>query len=249
MIDENESDEKDVKFKNHLKTCHSCREKLEEFQEMKERLSQRTRPELSKDFLQVYRQNLNTIFPSQTVIEKFREKFTQFDFFLLKNHAPSIRWAGAVCILLLGIVIGKFLLTPDLMKRQVAVQPNVLVFSLTPDDVKLLSDYFVESEMLILTLVNWDETAASEMGYLKGCAEKILTRTPLIEDKVQKMNNNSLAQFVNRLEVILLDFTNARTEETSDIIQFIKESVIETKLDYESNRWQMMLNNLQKDNI
>ena len=117
----------------------------------------------------------------------------------------------------------------------------MVVLELQTEDLKLVNDYFVKSEILLLTVKNTsenDDAFPSELILDKKLAQDLLNKTLLIQEKAALLNNESLSVFLNQIEFLLLEISNTDDREIIAVFKQIREVMNAARLLYESKNFQ-----------
>jgi len=228
-------------IQQHLRECPECSLHLAGLRKTHQILHSRRRPEPSLELLYHYQTRLEQLFPVKTRFTIFREWISVTWQNAWDLNPIALRMAGAAVLVLIGIFIGRLIFyTPanEILNNQ---QANVVVLELQPEDLKLVKDYFVQSEILLLTVKNTsenDDAITSELMLDKELAQDLLDKTLLIQEKAALLNNESLSVFLNQIEFLLLEISNTDEREIIDVFKQIRQVMNAARLLYESKNFQ-----------
>ncbi|NIA30410.1 MAG: hypothetical protein GWP06_10935, partial [Actinobacteria bacterium] len=150
----------------HLETCEQCAARLEKLVAIHQILSARQRPKPSKELVRDYRNYLKKYFPGKTspvaIFSKLERRWNLFPHF----QKLTLRLAGAFALIIFGVFIGKLVFIPSVEIAKKATLAPIPAYVITPTDLKLMSDYFVKSEILLLAIENWQGDAGTDSSDL-----------------------------------------------------------------------------------
>lgn len=243
FIDENLSPEDVLQVQTHLKTCKACQLKYREWQTMQSMLLQRQRPNVPEALLNAYQQNLKNEFTPGSRLTDTKDNIIQFWKSYVSIQPFRIRILKTLAILLIGICIGRFVFNPVIKHDRSSITPNILLLPVSGTDLKLMSDFFTESEIWLLGIVNIDgkqKIEISDLVFNKIIAQKLLMKTSFFEEKVFQLHDESIIRFFHCLEYLLLEISNSSDQEINEAFSDAKQTIEDTKLLYETKRLQEM---------
>ncbi len=231
------------KVEKHLRECPACSAQLAGLQKTEQLLQNRRRQEPSLELLYQYQTNLEKLFPVKTRFMSFREWMMR-PWQNIRDMNPAVlRMATAVVLVLIGVFIGRLIFyhpATDVLNYRGA---DLVVIKLQPEDLKLVNDYFVQSEILLLAVKNTsdqDSAAPSELILDKNLAQDLLNKTLLVQEKTSRLNDETLSVFLNQIEFLLLEISNTDDREIIDVFKQIRQVVNAAGLLYESKNFQQM---------
>ncbi len=234
-------------IKKHLPECPACSQQLAGLQKVHQLLQNRQRPEPPLELLYHYQTYLGKLFPVKTRFTILREWISETWQYVRDLNPVGLRMATAVVLVLVGIFIGRLIFynpATEILNNQ---QSNLVVIKLQPEDLKLVSDYFVQSEILLLTIKNTSEQGdvlTSELMLDKNLAQDLLNKTLLIQEKAALLNNESLSVFLNQIEFLLLEISNTDDREIIDVFKQIRQVMNAARLLYESKNFQQLFQDM-----
>jgi hypothetical protein len=166
----------------------------------------------------------------------------------LKAHPVPIWVISAIAFIFLGIIIGRKVLIPPISEK-IVIQPNIVMLTLMPSDARMVHDFMVESEILLLAIVNTEEEDEREMEFHKEVAQSLLIQTAFVEDKAKVIESVSFSQFLTKLETILLEVTNIEKEFEKENMDQVRVLIQETNLHHETKRFQKMFAHSMKSDV
>jgi len=234
-------------LEHHLRECPACSQQLAGLQRVHRLLQNRQRPEPSLELLYNYQTSLEKYFPVKTRFAIVKEWITTTWQNVQDYHPVGLRIATAAALIIFGIFIGRLIFytpTNEILNNQ---QTDLVVIKLDPEDLKLVSDYFVQSEILLLAIKNApDEGSAipSEFTLDKKLAQELLRKTLFIQEKAALLNNESLLTYLNQIEFLLLEISNTDDQEIISVFKQIRQVINATRLLYESKNFQQMFKDM-----
>ena len=243
-LDENLPPEKYLQMKTHLKTCSTCKAKHHDFQKVHDILVKRRRANPPKTLLNLYQGNLKREFVLESRFVGIKKNMISIYHLFFDAQPLSIRITKTIALLWVGILIGRLVFQPIRKHEQPVVKPEILLLSMTPTDVKLMTDFLIESEIWLLAVVNTpsdEKIETSDLLFNKEIAQKLLVRASFMKEKKRQLNLVTLTKFLDRLEFLLLEVANTSDERMMDVSNDVKQAIENTTLLYESKRLREML--------
>ena len=151
--------------------------------------------------------------------------------------------SGAVGMLLIGIVIGRFLFQTQPDKRSVPVVEETM--PLSESDIQFISVFLTQSEIWLMEMAHTDNTDGLDrenMQTNRELARRLLAKSAFMENKLTGMNEASILEFLNRLEMILLETSGAKDQDLDEAFSQIREAIHETALLSEIKNIQNLIN-------
>ncbi|MBN2411797.1 zf-HC2 domain-containing protein [candidate division KSB1 bacterium] len=237
------SDPGKEEIEKHLRECPVCSAQIAGLRKTQQLLQNRRRPDPSLELLYQYQTNLEKLFPVKTRFTLFREWMVQSWQNIRDLNPAALRMATAAVLILIGVFIGRLIFyhpATDVLNYRGA---DLVVIKLQPEDLKLVNDYFVQSEILLLAVKNTSDQGGalpSELILDKKLAQDLLNKTLLIQEKTARLNDESLSVFLNQIEFLLLEISNTDDREIIDVFKQIRQVVNAAGLLYESKNFQQM---------
>lgn len=226
---------------------------LDDFSTLDIALQQRSRPEPPEAILDQYHAGLKRRFAPESRWDSFKRFLTALSDTLIRNRSPWFRFAEVAAVLLVGILVGRgfFFSAPpiDSLPNEARVYPdqNIVDFTqpVSRSDREKMDRYFLESEILLLQIVNGNSQDAEsmELDFSKEIAEKLLLKTPLIQEKAVQMNNLYALRFSSRMEILLHEVANLAPEELQEALPLMQQIISDTNLLMDVKALQEMLKN------
>ncbi len=139
--------------------------------------------------------------------------------------APAVKIAGAVAVLLLGIIIGRYFIPPQ-NGDHFAIQSEA-----RQQAAKLVSyrteNYIEKSKVLFLGVINADEKdlRRSDWRSERNMAQGLVQEAVYLKENLSTRNNARLKRLVEELELILLEIANMEVREDLENVDMIKSGI------------------------
>lgn len=231
-------------FESHLRQCPSCSTQLNDLTGVHQLLLKRERPAPDAELVQRYENNLKARFKPESLFTRISAYPKKLLVSFFEVRTIRFRLAPVIGVLILGIVIGRFFLPSSSPDSERITPPNIIVVSLQPTDLKMIQQYLLESEMLLLDIQNNEGNEsfkASGAQIKQELAQRLLQRQSFIQEKAQLLNSPALSQFLVKLELLLLEVSNSDTSEIKEAFETIGNSIKENNLLYDVNKFQNVL--------
>jgi hypothetical protein len=207
---------------NHLKTCENCRVQLENFYTVHIALSKYQRPSSPSQLKNSYYQQVDLSFGQETLSEKLSLLLSK----LFGRRSTFARAMQFIVFIIVGIVVGWILFfssEPNIVYKQ--SDPYQTSQPASVEDLKLVYAYLQMSEFLLLAIQNDPEFYLN-----RELAQKLLIKTFRVSDITVKLGNLRMIQFLNRMEILLLEASNINEEELEESIALIRKVVEDSNL-------------------
>jgi len=236
-----------IEMEQHLAGCKSCARELEETHKIATLLQNYTRPEPSLEVLYSYHTRLEKLFPVHTFTERLRERFAEFWQRVFDLNPAVVRLAGSAILLVIGIFIGRLLFyEPE--KALITDQPqDLVVLNLNADDLKMVADYFIKSEILLLAIKNTPDGESlqpTELDFNQQLARDLLSSATQVQQKAALLNDRQISVFLNQIEFLLLQIANTDEQEIKNSFLQLRQTISERKLIDESENLQKILKDI-----
>jgi len=229
LLDCNLDEEQATEFENHLKDCPQCQREYNEMRPMHDLLAEYKRPKVPKAIQQAYEKRLQETFPVQSIWVRIAERI----------QSPSLypRLVGAMAILFIGIIIGRFALKPGASESTMASNVRKTPESTAiQSDRQLISQFLTQSEIWLLEMtsspVNGSDTPIDLLTN-REIASTLLAKTMFIERKAEDLNHEVLISFLSQLEMVLLETSGTQDDELIRAFEEIRLTIRETALLHE----------------
>lgn len=240
LLDFDPDDAKTAEIKNHLRECPQCQREAHKIRSIHKLLDERKRPAAPNAIRRAYERRLQEIFPVLSIWQRMAAKSRAVIPAWMTGPHPHYRLIGAVVILCIGILIGRFALKPAAIHTR-----TISIVSETPEsrvprsDFQLISQFLTQSEIWLLEIANSPVNGSASHADLltnREIAAALLQKSLFIEKKAEDLNHESLIVFLNQLEMVLLETSGVQDEELSRAFNEIKQTIRETALLYEIKR-------------
>jgi hypothetical protein len=222
-LDGDLSESKRREFKSHISHCPFCQQELSEYRILERNLVRRRRPKPSEALLRNYHQNLAHQFGRKSPALRLTG-IRQFLFL----PTPAVRLARVMIILLIGVSLGWFLsrrtVSPD--------RPPAPGFQLPREAVTQINNYFLESEMWLLDVMNLSKNGAvdsDDWDLTQGEAQQLLRKTMAIRELIS-FDDLRLTGYFNELEMLLRELINSPEVDRSETLKQIRQTITELNL-------------------
>lgn len=241
LLDELGPDEKQ-RVREHLNTCEQCQQQRHELQRMHEVLLRREREPVPMAAYAAYTAALQRRFDTRPAWKRALTWITTQAAALLTSPKLPVRLARATALVLVGMMVGRWLIAPP--PQQPLSAPNIAQRALSAEDIQVINDYFVKSELLLLTIVNASPGLnETDLLFDQDMARTLLAKSTLVQRKADRLDDEHLISFLNRLEFLLLQISNREDSEIQDAFQEIRDLIQEAKMLQTSRRLQDQLLN------
>jgi len=213
--------EKD-RFDEHLRSCPDCASEYSVLGATLRVMDRRERPDPGPAFWDGYWDRLSR----RKVWEEAGEApRTSLGARLARAFSGIPRWsyqaAGAVGLILVGILIGSRLINPPAPLSTRAAGDNGAIVQ---------AENFVErSKVLLLGLVNYDaakeDAYAFDLGGKKTMSRELAAQAPAIRGALNERGQKRLRDLVSDLEVIMMQIANLGSGQDVEGVELIKQGV------------------------
>jgi hypothetical protein len=215
-------------FVEHLGVCQSCADTLHSFRGVDSLLQALDRPEPRPELLARYYAGLDEHFG-----EGFLTKFSKAAAEYWHSQTRSIRLLRAGTVIAFGVLIGWFIFGSE-QRQEIAVpiQPSHGL-RLANQDVLLVREFFTETESVLQDVVSTSQRELREESMLdqkKRAAQSLLIRTFVIHELALQLQNDSILEFLTRLELVLYEVSNLTDEELDESLGAIQLLIRESGL-------------------
>jgi len=233
-----------IEIEKHLSICENCSNQLHEIQSVHQLLLKYERPLAPQKLVKQYRKKLKWMFAPTSNFLRFKEWTSNLWNFFFDPQPVWVRLVKATVLLLIGIFIGRLVDTGIKTDVSTPAQAEILNITYSPVELRLMNEYFVISEMLLLSILNSSndsDLVNTELLLNQEIAQKLLNKTTYMHEKTRLLQNESLNLFLNRLEFLLIEISNLDKQEITKSFQELRQTIEETKLLHETQRAQESL--------
>ncbi len=228
---------------NHLRNCAQC---LAQYNQEKALLSAVSAKPLTKDvpqkeFWDDYTANLHQRMLKEGVIKGEREKGRRSSFQLIPHWFNSLtlpRWApqlaGAVLLVVLGIVIGRQFFAPLPNEKRIASlntttqgPGTALLTSNQNREMLLRAGRFIDrSRVILLAIENFnpetESTQAINLAFQKEISRDLVKQADSLKRELSQSKRRQLQELISELEVILLQIANIDSGSEIETLELVK---------------------------
>ncbi len=217
------------KFAEHLRGCPDCAVNFKKLSQTVKEISSWQRPEPEPQFWESYWEKLeNRLEAKPGFRTKIFERWQRMQDWFFIEQRWSYRLAGAVALVLVGILLGKLFFA----QPEIQIEPDLtqLASTQTRSEIQVRADRYLErSKVLLLGLINF-EPETEEMFELNFSNQKKISRELVLEagelkSQLSEPADEQLRRLVTDLEVVLLQIANLEEEFDLTGIQMIKSGV------------------------
>jgi len=212
----------------HLTHCSICSDQLDNFEPFHVMLLKRQRPNPPERIQKRYQNYLAVNFKSGARIRVISDYFWNLIF---GSESRLIRLAQVVALIFIGVILGRIFFYPSANSKHKMESTN-FERNLSEGDLKLITTFLLESEMLLLEITNGEPNELSqnfEFSLDRELAKKLLMKTFLIHEKALQIQSQQVLNFLSQLELILYEIANSDEEEGIDLLE-IKQFIHQQKL-------------------
>ncbi len=214
-------------FDEHLASCGSCAEKIEDLRAALNMVKTYKRPEPDARFMKNFWDALE---PRLKIKETpFRSK--QFEFPGLASYILKYKYklAGGLALIIIGFFLGRYLNAgKQNVTASVGTDKTKTVVNETAVNAAV-SKYLDRSKILLLGITNFDpakdDTDAINLNDMKVISRKLANQAVTLRRDLNKPSQQQLKRLVSNLELILLQIANLETKHDLAGIELIKDLV------------------------
>lgn len=222
------SPEEFEKLNSHFDNCENCAKEYEALENTLSFMMNRERPEEAGDFLDGLWAKIEPELKAKTKSGfNFNKLWLNFleSVNIFFNHKYQL--AAGMAILIIGIFIGKYFVTPSAQP----VQETESIETAHVENVALQARadrYIDRSKVLLLGLMNFDpaeDVEAINLPRQKKISDELILEAADLKNQLNKPSQKQLKELVADLEVILLQIANLETEYDLSGIELVKNGV------------------------
>jgi hypothetical protein len=213
-------------FKGHLAGCDECRNAFADLQTVAATMKQRARQEMTQVDWTIFWNELSAGIADRSGTQKnsppLWNRFVEFFRF-----RPAIGYgAAALSILMVGILIGRLVLTgtPDFNAQQLSERLSEAERTILNERAQ---NYLQRSKILLLGIVNGNGMTPSSYGLSKQqeVSRLLVKEAGPLRSELTEADQQQMKKLIGDLEVILLQIANL--EETKDFpaLEIIRDGV------------------------
>lgn len=212
-------------FEAHLKTCNSCEPEVRALRLLLSEAGTLEKKSAPAFLWQSIERELDSEerSPRAALVTKAAEILSKVRRVFL-FPAPAVKLAGALAVLLVGVFIGRHLLS-GLQTDQLV--PAVADTSAHVQLVRRASNYLDKSKILFLGLVNADESdlMSSDWSLEQDAARNLIQEAAFLKENLSDKRDARVKQLIEDLELILLEIANLEKEQDLENIDLIRSGI------------------------
>lgn len=214
-------------FYEHLKSCGECSKEFEELKSTLDLFKTESKPEPNpafiNDFWNLLEQKLEN--NKQSLVIKSKEYIKSLRF----NFTWEYQLAGAAALLLIGIVIGRYLITGQNTSEQLLITGKEKAVVEQPAVNIEAANYIERSKVLLLGLMNFDpqtdDIETISLPKQMEISRELLGQTAGLKTGLNNSRQQQLSKLVSDIELILLQIANLETKHDLSGIELIQDGV------------------------
>ena len=230
LFDEIE-EQKKHNLESHLARCPTCTSELAEMKQTLEMMEQKARVEPPEEFWDTYWDRLSTRMEKERVPKKERIRWWQkirLSFPPLLR--PAYRWAAVAAALVLGILIGRFLITSGGMKEpEMAQGPYQSERETYVQTVDYRAEKYLEkSKIFLLGFVNTNgeiEEGEFDVSHQREISQGLIQEASYLKENLTGHSQQKLRALIDDLETILIEIANLEEQEDFPNIELIRDGI------------------------
>ena len=237
------NDKEKTQLDNHLKECKKCSQKFSEMSSTLTIMNKRKLQEPAQQFWNGYWEKLTEKYPefSERKKKRFAVKFKEI--FPLRYPA-FVRVAAAVSLIAVGIIIGKYLFTPEEKLSQIETAdsfPSSLV-------IQKANDYLETSTIILVGIINSNgELRTRDFSLESQASAKLLEDARFIKANLgDTEQERRLKELVEELESILFEIANLTEKKDSEYVKLLTEGINEKGILFKIRIYEMTKNKIEE---
>ena len=214
-------------FNEHLNSCSECKEKFRDLQETINTIKKYQRPEPDEKFMNSFWD----ILEPKLVVKDNPLKNFWLSFIELFRFDPKFKYqlAGGLALLIIGFVIGKFIMTDNGIQNKGALS-NKYKAELNQAVVNVEAAKYIErSKILLLGIMNFDPVKDNvetiNLPHIQTISKQLANQAPALKDDLSRPSERQLKELVSDLQLIMMQIANLEAKKDIDGIDLIKEGV------------------------
>jgi len=212
----------ELALQKHLRSCESCQKQLDKYYALHSELSKYNRPTASDDLIDSYYQQVDLSFGRETLSDKIILIFSKFS----GRRSPLFRVIQFTSLIVVGLIVGWMIFAP--VEPQIVYRTNdpyQMSQPLSMVDIDFIYNYLVVTDMILLEIHN------SPDYYLnRDQAQKLLNKTFKVSEFALNWKNLRMINFLNRMELLLLEASNINEEEIEESLAIIRKLIDDFEL-------------------
>ncbi|MGE5741602.1 MAG: zf-HC2 domain-containing protein [Candidatus Aminicenantes bacterium RBG_16_66_30] len=215
-----------AEFERHLGACPECRAEYAALGETLKLMDRRERPDPGPEFWDGYWDKLSRRLLWEETGESRRPSVArQIGHVFSRLPRWAYQAAGAVAVLLVGILIGSRLIGPS----GPAPTPTVAVAPARSGAVVQAGNFVERSKVLLLGLVNFDPATedpyALDLDGKKAVSRSLVKEASVLRQGLNEPGQRRLRDLVTELQVIMMQIANLGSGQDVEGVELIKQGV------------------------
>jgi hypothetical protein len=238
--------EEDI-LNEHLNSCSECKEKFLDLKETLNTIKKYKRPEPDNKFMNSFWEILE---PKLEVKENpFKNSWSSLIELFRFDTKFKYRFAGGLALLIIGFVIGKFIITGNEVQTQ-KMLPDKSNAGVSKTAVNVeAAKYLERSKILLLGIMNFDpakdDAETINLPHIQTISKKLANQAPALKADLKSPSQQQLKKLVADLQLIMLQIANLEAKKDIDGIELIKEGVNSQNIFLKINIQQLFESNKQ----
>jgi len=231
LFGEIEEESKEILLR-HLARCPRCESELAEMRQTMDMMGKKSRVEPSEEYWDSYWSVLSARMDVELAPEPKRKVTILERIRALLPTVPgsAYRWAAVTAALVLGILIGRFILTTDGIKQMpVAQRPQLREEAPSAQTVDYRAEKYLEkSKIFLLGFVNTNgeiETGDYDFDRQGEVSQDLIQETSYLKENLDGRSQQRVVNLIEQLETILIEIANLEEEEDLPNIELIRNGI------------------------
>lgn len=234
-----------VRFHDHLNTCSTCTDRLDEFYQLHVILNSYQRPNpdvmLTKEYYSDWKKTFTQLSTTQpdkgNIIYQTVRK-------IIYTKSPWVRTAEMFILVLIGIFVGWIIFYSGDDQVINISETTYISKPITSTDLDYMSYYFQASEIILLEMSNMSDDDIRDIYDLylnKEIAQKLLMRTFLVHEMALQLNDSRMLRFLSKMEMIMIELSNLNNDEVDESLETIRMVISDSNLLEEARMLQIVM--------
>lgn len=214
-------------IQTHVKQCRACDKELRMLKLILDETAALEKLEAPDTIWQGIEAELDE---KRSRLEGLSQRWRSFRHWIdgtLAIPSPVWRVAGAAAVLVIGILLGRTLLSPDRPEMRTGENRG---------EVQMVSaraaNYIEKSQVLFLALVNAesDEIRNMDLSQEQRLAENLIREASFLKENLSQTQHARLHALVEELELILFEIANLEQQQDVEAVELIKSGIEQQSL-------------------
>ena len=224
--------EKKIILENHLARCSKCTSELAEMKQTLEMMGQRERVKPPEEYWDAYWAKLSSrmekeLAPKVRVKAGIWEKVKEV---LPSLPSPAYRWAAVASVLVIGILVGRYFLSPrGAQESQMTERPYRSEKGAYAQTVDYRAERYLEkSKIFLLGFVNTNgelEEGEFDVLHQREISQDLIQEASYLKENLREHPQQRLKALIEELETILIEIANLEEQEDLPDIDLIRDGI------------------------